>query len=144
MTSTDTNLRFGTNVALRVGIAATLAISGLEHAYLYIHGYSHIPTVGTGFLVQASVFLAVAVLVLVGGPDWLVWASGLLALGALGAFAMSRSVGLFGFTETGWAPSPHAAVTVAAEVITLALAVLWVLRRRSGALRLRSRRAASG
>ena len=32
--------------AMRVGIGATLAVSGVIHAYLYIHGYNHLPTVG--------------------------------------------------------------------------------------------------
>jgi len=54
--------------AMRVGIGATLAVSGVIHAYLYIHGYNHLPTVGPAFLVQASMFCALAVLVLAGGP----------------------------------------------------------------------------
>jgi hypothetical protein len=36
-------------LAVRFGIAATLAVSGVIHAYLYIAGgYRHIPTVGPG------------------------------------------------------------------------------------------------
>ena len=54
--------------AMRVGIGATLAVSGVIHAYLYIHGYNHVPTVGPAFLLQASMFCALAVLVLAGGP----------------------------------------------------------------------------
>ena len=42
---------------LRVGIGATLAVSGVIHAYLYVHGYRYIPTIGPAFLLQASVFL---------------------------------------------------------------------------------------
>jgi hypothetical protein len=37
------------------------------------------------------------------------------------AFALSRTVGLFGFTERGWDPSPHAVISVAAEVLTVLL-----------------------
>ena len=51
--------------------APPLAVSGVIHAYLYIHGYRDIPTVGPAFLVQASVFCALAVLILAGGPGWL-------------------------------------------------------------------------
>ena len=42
---------------VRVGIGATLAVSGVIHAYLYVHGYRYIPTIGPAFLLQASVFL---------------------------------------------------------------------------------------
>jgi hypothetical protein len=51
----------------RIGIAAALAVGGISHAYLYIHGYQHIPTIGTAFLAQASVSFAVAVLILICG-----------------------------------------------------------------------------
>ena len=105
----------------RVGLAASLAVSAASHAHLYVHGYQHIPTIGTAFLIQASVCFAVAVLIVVGGPGWLRWAAAAVAGGSLVAFAMSRTVGLFGFTERGWDPSPYAASSVAAEVVTVLL-----------------------
>jgi hypothetical protein len=117
----------------RILIAAGLAVSGISHANLYAHGYSDVPTIGTAFLLQASVFLAVAALVLVGGPDWLLGAAGVLAVGAIGAFALSRTVGLAGFVERGWEPAPHAVVSVIAEFVTvLACGSWWFRRRRSG------------
>jgi hypothetical protein len=115
---------------LRIVIAAGLAVSGVSHANLFAHGYGQIPTIGTGFLVQASVFLAVAALILVGAPDWLVWTAGVLSVGALGAFALSRTVGIGGFVERGWEPAPHAVLSVVAEVVTvLACAGWWFSRR---------------
>jgi hypothetical protein len=66
-----------------------------------------------------------------GGPDWLRWAGGVFSVAALAAFALSRTVGLFGFTERGWQPSPHAAVSVIAEVLTVALVTASVLNSRS-------------
>jgi hypothetical protein len=112
-------------------IAASLAVSGVSHATLYAQGYRQIPMIGTAFLFQASVFFAVAVLVLVGGPDWLVWAAGALAAMALGAFALSRTIGIAGFVERGWEPAPHALLSVLAEVVTLlACAAWWFSRRR--------------
>ncbi|HWF68767.1 MAG TPA: hypothetical protein VG187_04250, partial [Mycobacterium sp.] len=99
-------------LATRIGIAAAVAVSGISHAYIYIHGYRHIPTIGTAFVVQAGVSFAVAALILLGGPAWLRWAAAMLAGGALVAFALSRTVGLFGFSERGWEPSPHAAISV--------------------------------
>ena len=119
-----------TNLALRTAISATVAVSGVVHAYLYIHGYRDIPAVGSAFLVQGSVFCAVAVLILAGGPAWVQLVAAIGAAGSLVAFALSRTVGLFGFTETGWQPSPYAAITVVAEVLTLLLVVTTALRQR--------------
>jgi len=118
----------------RLALAVALAVSGFSHAYLYIHGYHHIPTIGTAFLVQASVSFALALLIVIGGPSWLQWAAAALAGGALGAFALSRTVGLFGFSETGWEPSPHAAISVVSELVVVGLwAVSVIGHRRSRA-----------
>jgi hypothetical protein len=117
----------------RIGIAAALTVSGISHACLYIHGYQHIPTVGAAFVVQASISFAIAVLILVGGPLWLQWVAAVVAAGSLVAFALSRTVGLFGFSEHGWQPSPHAAVSVVAELLTAGLwAAYLVYRWRTG------------
>lgn len=106
---------------LRLALALALAVSAASHAYLYIHGYQHIPKIGTAFLVQASVSAALAVLIIGGGPWWLDWVAAAVAGGSLAAFALSRTVGLFGFTERGWDPAPHAAITVVAEALCVAL-----------------------
>lgn len=106
---------------VRIGLALSLAVSATSHAYLYIHGYHYIPTIGTGFLIQASVCFALALLIIIGGPGWLQWVAAAVAGGSLVAFALSRTVGLFGFTERGWDPSPHAVISVAAEVLTVLL-----------------------
>jgi drug/metabolite transporter (DMT)-like permease len=119
-------------ILIRLAMAAALAITGISHAYLYIHGYQHIPTIGTAFVVQASVSFALAVLILIGGPSWLQWAAAAVAGGALGAFVLSRTVGLFGFSEQGWQPSPHAAISVAAEVLTVGLWAAYLIGRRFG------------
>jgi len=117
-----------TRLALRVLISASLAVSGVIHAYLYVGSYRYIPTVGPGFLVQASVFCALAVLILVGAPDWFSWVAAVLSVGALIAFALSRTVGLFGFTEHGW-ESPYGPVTVIAELLTVTLVAAAFLSR---------------
>jgi hypothetical protein len=118
------------NLAIGAAISASLAASGVVHAYLYIHGYRHIPTIGPAFLLQASVFCALAVLILVGGPGWLRLAGALGAAGSLIAFALSRTVGLFGFTEHGWQPSPYAVISVVAEAFTVVLVGATALPRR--------------
>jgi hypothetical protein len=113
--------RFSTAAALRAAISVTLAASGLIHAELYVLGYRYVPTIDLAFLAQASVFVALAILIAVGGPRWLQWAAGLGALGSLVAFALSRTIGIFGFVEHGWEPAPQALASVIAEVLTVVL-----------------------
>jgi len=117
-------------ILIRLAMAAALTVTGISHAYLYVHGYQHIPTIGTAFVVQASVSFALAVLILIGGPSWLQWAAAALAGGALGAFVLSRTVGLFGFSEQGWQPSPHAAISVVAELVVVGLWAVSVIGHR--------------
>jgi hypothetical protein len=116
-------------LAVRIGIGATLIVSGVVHAYLYTGDYQYIPTIGTAFLLQASVFCALGLLVLVGGPDWLSWSGGALSIAAIIAFALSRTVGLLGFTEHGWEP-PFGPVSVIAQILTVVLIAAAVLTSR--------------
>jgi hypothetical protein len=118
-----------TDLATRIALSASLAASGVVHAYLYVDGYRGIPTVGPAFLLQGSAFCALAVLILVGGPAWLRLAAAIGAAGSLVAFALSRTAGLFGFTETGWQPAPYAMISVVAEVLTILLVAATALRR---------------
>jgi len=119
------------NLVLRVAISASVAVSGVVHAYLYTNGYRDIPTVGPAFLLQGSVFCALALLILIGGPAWLQLVAAVGAAGSLVAFALSRTVGLFGFIETGWEPSPYTWLSVVAEVMTILLVAAAFIRRRS-------------
>jgi hypothetical protein len=59
-----------------------------------------------------------------------------LYAGALVAFALSRTVGLFGFAERGWDPSPQAAVSVIAEVLTMVFVAASVLSSRQNPITL--------
>ena len=54
----------------------------------------------------------------------------MLAGGSLVAFALSRTVGLFGFSEQGWQPSPHAAVDMVAEVLVVGLWAAYLIEGR--------------
>ncbi|NMN97195.1 hypothetical protein [Antrihabitans stalactiti] len=136
MTLTQTLPRVWPDVLLRAGISASLAISGYVHYDLYRGGYRYIHMIGPSFLVQAAASFAIAVLLLLGGPFTLRIAGAAIAGGALVAFALSRTVGIFGFTEIGWEPAPKAAISVIAEIVTVALVVvsivhrLWLLRSR--------------
>ena len=118
-------------VAIRLAISASLAVSGVIHAYLYLNGYRDIPMVGPGFLGQAIAFCVLALLILAGGPDWLRCAARVLPAGAQVAFALSSTVRLFGFAERGWNPSPQAAVSVIAEVLTVVFGAASMLSSRT-------------
>jgi hypothetical protein len=122
-----------TSVLVRIGFAVSLLSSAASHAYLYVRGYQHIPMIGTSFLIQASVSFAMAALILLGGPWWLRWTAAALAGGSLVAFALSRTAGLFGFSERGWDPSPYAAISVGAEVLTV---LLWAFSSYRGDVRI--------
>jgi len=109
---------------IRITAAVCLAISGYLHAYLYDHGYRVIPRVGTAFLFQASASLAVALLLPFTGLVLLRLTAAGLAGGALVAFVMSRTIGVFGFVEHGLQPAPQALISIIVETATLfALAV---------------------
>jgi hypothetical protein len=119
---------------LRLGVVVTVAASGYVHADLYIHGYRFLSTIGPMFLLQAAVSFALAALLLFAGPLILQVGAAGTALGALGGFVLSRTVGVAGFTERGFQPSPDALLSVLAEIATLGLlAALWIhlLRRRA-------------
>lgn len=120
---------------IRVGLATSLAVSAAGHAYLYVHGYRHVPDIGSAFLMQASVSFALAVLILADGPGWLRWAGAAVAAGSLVAFILARTVGLGGFSERGWDPAPHAAISVGAEVLTVLLWAGELAARRARAVR---------
>ncbi|MFC3573124.1 hypothetical protein ACFOZ0_07495 [Streptomyces yaanensis] len=111
--------------AMRAAIAATLAASGSIHAQLYLDEYRFLRIVGPLFLLQASVSFAVAALLLIGMPPLLKVAAAGVALGALGGFTASRTVGVFGFTEKGLLPAPQALLSLLAETGTLLLLALW-------------------
>ncbi len=80
-----------TGLLIRIGFAASLVISAASHAYLYVHGYRHIPDIGA-------------------------------------AFVLSRTGGVLGFSELGWDPAPHAALSVGAEVLTVLLWAAGLIR----------------
>jgi hypothetical protein len=113
---------------LRALTAIATAVTGYVHAYLYAGaGYRVIHVVGPGFLVLSSGAFAVAVLLLAGGSPVLRLGAAGVAVGALGGFAASRTVGVFGFTERGLDPAPQALISLISEVGALALLAWWEL-----------------
>jgi hypothetical protein len=120
---------------LRLATAAGLALTGYTHADLYLHGYRVIPTIGLSFLLLASTCFALALLELVAlavpQPPAVRLAAGAVAAAALAGFALSRTVGVFGFVERGLQPAPQALLSIAAEAAVLvAVAGSLVVERR--------------
>ncbi len=116
------------SLAPRILVAACMAATGLLHAGLYLGGYRAIPVIGTAFLWQAAASVALAVLLPIAYPVVLRLLAAAVSAGALGAFALSRTTGLFGFTEHGWQPAPQAALTVVAESVALVVLAAPLLR----------------
>lgn len=113
---------------LRAATAVTLAASGYIHAQLYTDGYRFIHIIGPLFLLQASASFAFAALLLIGTPPLMLRIAGAgVALGALGGFTASRTIGVFGFTERGLQPAPQAVLSLLAETGTLLLLAIWQL-----------------
>jgi hypothetical protein len=116
---------------LGIATALLVAAGGYVHFCLYRHGYRTIPNIGVGFLLQAVTSVAVGVALLV-GPQRLArvmhvtdrvagavteLAAAALAIGTLGAFALSRTPGgLFNFQERGLEPAPQALIALVAEI----------------------------
>ena len=111
----------------RIALAVAIAVSGVSHAYLYVHGYHHIPMIGTAFLVQAGVSFALALLILIGGPWWLRWAAAALVRWRTGRVRVVAHRRALRFLRTGWQPSPHAAISVVAELAAVGLWAVYVL-----------------
>jgi hypothetical protein len=113
----------------RVGAAGCLAVSGVLHAQLYLHGYRTIPGIGPAFLLQASGALAVAVLLLISSAMMLRLGAAALAAGALVGFIASRTIGVLGFVEYGLQPAPQALISLLVETTALALLAVFLLDR---------------
>lgn len=109
---------------MRFDAAIALLVGGLVHLQLYFDGYRSLPdpNLGRSFIANgvASVLIAAALLV---RRDALLRLAGIgVALGTLGAFAISRQGdGIFGLRETGLNPSPQAMIALIAEISAVAI-----------------------
>ena len=103
----------------RVLAAVLVLIGGYIHLKLYFDGYRDVPdaNLGRSFLLNAAAALVVAVALVV-WRNVLALVAGLILVNAtLVGFAMARtSRGIFGFTESGFQPSPEATISVIVEV----------------------------
>ncbi|MGH9002768.1 MAG: hypothetical protein ACRDYV_06535 [Acidimicrobiia bacterium] len=102
--------------------AALLLAGGLIHLELWQGGYRGIPSIGPLFLLNVVASAAVAVALFIPHRRWPLAAGAALSAGSLAGLVLSRTVGVFGFMESGW--TPMALRALAAETGALvALAV---------------------
>jgi hypothetical protein len=104
-------------------LAAVLVLAGgAVHLDLWHAAYRVIPYIGPLFLVNVIASVLVAAAVLIRFNLAVLIAGVALAAGSLGALVLSRTVGVFGFMESGL--SVEALATIAAELgasVTLCL-----------------------
>ena len=125
---------------LRYVAAAAIVVGGYVHFCLYRHGFRAIPTVGTGFLLQALTSVAIAGALI--ARDRIVHVGRIVvrsslavrlvgiavSLGTLAAFGLSQTpMGIFNFRERGLEPAPQALVALVAEVTAVVLLTMMML-----------------
>ena len=109
--------------------AVLLLAGGIVHFNLWNSGYRHIPKIGPLFIANFVASIALAVAVLVSRRASVTLAGIAFAAGSLVALVLSRTVGVFGFTETIW--TTQAIKTLASEagaIVTLGAVLTMQLR----------------
>jgi len=99
--------------------AVLVLVGGYIHLKLYFDGYRDVPNanLGRSFLLNAAAALVVAAALVLWRSVWSLVAGLVLVNATLLGFGLSRtSSGIFGFTETGFQPSPEAAISLVVEI----------------------------
>lgn len=110
--------------------ALFLVAGGLVHLELWNGGYRAIPKIGPLFMANFVGSIALAVALMASRRASVALAGILFAAGSLAALVLSRTVGVFGFTEAIW--TTQATRTLAVEVgAIVALAVALMMQRRT-------------
>src|SRR5690349_10433161 len=109
--------------------AALLLAGGVVHFNLWTSGYRHIPKIGPLFLANFIVSIGLAVAVLATRRPAVALAGMMFAASSLGALGLTRTVGVLGFTETGWTtPAIKTLSTELGAILALAGALALQLR----------------
>jgi hypothetical protein len=115
--------------------AVLLLLGGIVHYDLWENGYRHIPKIGPLFMANFVGSVALAVAILLSRRASVAFAGIAFAAGSLVALVLSRTVGVFGFTETIW--TSQAIKTLASEIgaiVALGCALTMQLRSRPAAI----------
>jgi hypothetical protein len=109
-------------------VAAVLILAGgAVHLQLWRGGYRGIPRIGPWFMANVIISVLLAVALLVRDDARVALAGVAFSLASLGALVMSRTVGIFGFTEKTWTASVVRATGAEVGAI-LVLALILALR----------------
>ncbi|PLS74988.1 MAG: hypothetical protein CYG61_09725 [Actinobacteria bacterium] len=114
----------------RIGAAAFVVVGGLVHLQLWRSGYKEIPYIGSWFIANVVVSAALALVVVAVNKAWVNLAGILFSASSLVALVMSRTTGLFGFTERAWTDQALRATTAELGAIVAFAAILVATRRR--------------
>jgi hypothetical protein len=109
--------------------AVFLLIGGIVHYKLWSSGYRYIPKIGPLFIANFVGSVALAAAVMVSRRATVAFAGVIFAAGSLTALVLSRTVGVFGFTETVW--TTEALQTLASEIgaiVALGIALTMLIR----------------
>jgi hypothetical protein len=119
----STGRRAGGVVAAQGAAAFLVAAAGAIHLYLWFDYFHRVHVVGSLFLVNAAVGLALGAALLASRDVRVLLAAGGYAAGTLVAFVVSTRWGLFGYRETFWGSWQEAAggVELAATVLVALL-----------------------
>jgi hypothetical protein len=113
----------------RLLAAVFLLVGGIVHYNLWRGGYRAIPKIGPLFLANFVGSIALAGAVMISRRVSVAFAGIAFAVGSLVALILSRTVGVFGFTETIWnAPALKTLTSEIAAIVTLAIAAAVQLR----------------
>lgn len=108
---------------LRIAAAVLVLAGGAVHLQLWNDGYRGIPRIGPSFMANVIISVALAVAIVIFRDRRIALAGILFSLAALGALVMSRTTGIFGFTEKAWTTSvvQAAAAEVGAVILLIFL-----------------------
>lgn len=109
----------------RIAAGVFVIVGGLVHLELWRSGYRAIPYIGPWFIANVAVSAVVAVAIVLRSIPAVKLAGIALSVTSLAALVMSRTVGIFGFTEREWTDEAVRATTAEIGAI-VAFAVLLV------------------
>jgi hypothetical protein len=89
----------------RLSAAVLILAGGAVHLHLWQGGYRGIPRIGPWFMANVIISVVLALALMVRNDARVAWAGIAFSLASLGALVMSRTIGIFGFTETAWTGS---------------------------------------
>ena len=110
--------------------AILLLAGGIIHLNLWTSGYRHIPNIGPMFMANFLASIALAAAVMTSSRAGVAIVGITFAAGSLTALVLSRTVGVFGFSEAIW--TTQAVKTLASEVgAIVALGSILIMQRRT-------------